>query len=156
MTRRRAPGAAALAAAAAALFGGAAPARAEAPAPLTPAVIEGRVDDAFARIRSDGLSEACAAFADASGPFLQDEAYVFVLTQDGALLCHPRPDLIRRTQTSYIPQMLGAAAAAQPEGAWSRYPWPHPVTRRVAEKSTYCKIVPPIAVCAGAHFAGLS
>ena len=117
------------------------------------AVIEKRVADAVALFESEGYVALCATAADHEGPFQVDEAYVFAFIRDGRMLCHPRPDLIEQQagRPSNVPEML-ANTEARPSGAWTRYAWPHPETREVGIKSTYCRISGPVIVCAGAFF----
>lgn len=126
--------------------------------PLTKEVIEQRVDAGVALLETQGFDAACTGFSRRDGPFLQDEAYLFVLTADGSLICHPRPDLlgVDTGRRSYVPDMIANAAAAAPKGAWTAYPWPHPVSRRVDRKETYCRFSGALMVCAGAHFGGVS
>lgn len=131
---------------------GSAAARTEAP-PASPDVIEQRVQGAVALFEENGFEAACSAVSDAAGPFLVDQAYVFMLTVDGNLVCHPRPDLLGHPTgaRSYVPDMLTNARRAAPQGAWTIYPWPHPNTYEISDKSTFCQITGPIMICAGAH-----
>ncbi len=114
--------------------------------------IENRVGEAVLLHERQGVAALCAAATDADGPFLSDEAYVFVFLRDGRLICHPRPDLnAMRRDRSYVPDIL-ANTEAEPQGAWTRYPWPHPYSFKVMTKSTFCRISGPLIVCAGAYF----
>ena len=116
------------------------------------ATIEERVDDAVALYETQGVGDLCTAVTDPAGPFMVDEAYVFLYLRTGPLICHPRPDLnALRRDRSFVAEML-ENAEAHPEGAWTRYPWPHPETFEVRIKSTYCRISRRIVICAGAHF----
>lgn len=148
---------AALAAAAAAGLAGPAAAQTDQP-PSSPDVIEQRVRDAIAAFERDGFTETCAAISDPAGPFLIDQAYVFIFATGGQLVCHPRPDLLNLPtgDRSYVPDMMRNAVGAAPEGAWTVYLWPHPNTYEVADKSTYCQISGPVMICAGAHFDAVS
>lgn len=115
--------------------------------------IERRVDQAIALLEDQGLAALCVKAADPSGAFQADEAYVFVLSRDGMLLCHPRPDLIERQagRRSNVPDML-ANTEARPGGAWTRYRWPHPESLELGVKSTYCRRSGALVVCAGGFF----
>lgn len=126
--------------------------------PSSPDVIEQRVQDAIDAFAQDGFAATCAAISDPDGPYLVDQAYVFIFTVDGRLVCHPRPDLLNRPtgNRSVVPDMMRNAYEAAPSGAWTVYPWPHPNTYEVSEKSTYCQISGPLMMCAGAHFDGFS
>lgn len=125
-------------------------------APPSPSVVEQRVHDAAAMFETSGFEVFCAAASALNGPFPADEAYVFALLLEGGLVCHPRPDLLNvpTGARSYVPDMWRNAAVAAPDGAWTDYPWPHPDTRQIGEKSTYCKISGPLLICAGAFFGG--
>lgn len=114
--------------------------------------IEQRVDDAVAYYHAHGVGALCKAVTDPDGPFMVDEAYVFFFLRQGPLICHPRPDLnAMRRDRSFVPEIL-ANAEARPDGAWTRYPWPHPETFEVLIKSTYCRIADRLVICAGAYF----
>lgn len=114
--------------------------------------IEKRVADAVDLYLAEGAGALCAAVNDANGPFLADEAYVFVLIRSGRLICHPRPDLnAMQHNGSHVPRML-RNTEAQPGGAWTRYPWPHPDTLEVGVKSTFCRIAGRLIICAGSYF----
>lgn len=120
-------------------------------AAVDPQAIERRVGDAISLFEAEGAGALCAAVNDPSGRLLIDEAYVFVLLRDGRLICHPRPDLNEmRRDRSHVPEML-RNAEAQPRGAWTHYPWPHPETLKMGVKSTFCRITARLVVCAGAH-----
>ncbi len=120
----------------------------------SPAEIEARVAAAADLFQSSGFETFCAAVSDPDGAFLVDDAYVFALTREGLLVCHPRPHLldVPTGAPSAIPLMLRNAEAAAPDGAWTRYAWPHPETLEVGVKSTYCRISGPLMICAGDFF----
>lgn len=120
----------------------------------SPAEIEARVAAAAEVLETSGFEAFCAAVSDPTGPYLVDDAYVFALTLDGFLVCHPRPATLNvpTGAPSAVPRMIANAEAAAPSGAWTAYPWPHPDTLEIGEKETYCQISGPLIVCAGDFF----
>ncbi len=130
----------------------AAPFAARSAAAIDRATIEKRIDDAVTLHEAQGVGDLCTAITDPAGPFMVDEAYVFLYLRTGPLICHPRPDLnALRRDRSFVSDML-ENAEAHPKGAWTRYPWPHPETFEVRTKSTFCRISGRIVICAGAYF----
>jgi len=82
--------------------------------------------------------------------------YVFVMDETGTLLLHPDKraegqNVIGsrdRKGTFFIRDII-EASASHPDGVWTLYMWPDPITGNLVPKRTYARRVGDVIVCAG-------
>ncbi len=109
----------------------------------------GLVDRAIAHYNAVGKEKSYADFMDRGNPkWVNGEVYVIVATMDGIFKAHainPRlidnPGLpgLKDVNGILIIQEMVKAGKSGPAGAWAKYTWTHPVTKKLAPKQTWVK-----------------
>ena len=106
-----------------------------------------------------GPEKAYAAFNDKSGKFADRDLYVVVYGLDGKCLAHGAnekqigKDLIGLTDVDgkYFVKERVEMVKAQPNGAWQKYKFSNPVSRKIEPKEMYCERHGDTAICAGVY-----
>jgi hypothetical protein len=108
------------------------------------------VGKAVEYVKTNGVPEAVNAFNNKTGEFVKGELYVFMFkvgSQEGSrvvCLAHPiNPGLIGKDLyglkdpegTQFMAAM--AKKAMDEKGGWVDYKWTHPLTKKIADKSSY-------------------
>jgi len=103
------------------------------------AAIKSYVEEAAKIVKAQG--PACKTFA--SPEWKDGEYYIFVIGPDGKVVCHPKPDLIGKNQSSIVNlkgekvgDMLLAASRGNSKG-WVEYAWAPPGKSTEERKTTY-------------------
>ncbi len=107
------------------------------------------VDKAISHYKEVGQEKAFADFMDKGNPgWVNKEHFVVVSTMDGIYKTHAgNPKLIdntalpslKDTDGILIIQEMVKAGKSGPDGAWAKYTWTHPETKRLAPKHTWVK-----------------
>lgn len=107
------------------------------------------VDKAIAHYKQAGKDKAYADFMDKGNPeWVNGELYVIVAAPDGMFKVHAvNPKLIdnqdlyglKDVNGTMIIQEMAKSGKASPGGAWVKYTWTHPVTKKLAPKQTWVK-----------------
>jgi len=107
------------------------------------------VDKAIVHFKAVGQDKAFADFMDKGNKeWVDGELYVIVATMDGIFKAHAiNPKLIDNKDLPNLKDVNGVmiiqemvkAGKAGPGGAWARYTWTHPETKKLAAKQTWVK-----------------
>lgn len=107
------------------------------------------VDKAIKHYAEVGRDKAFADFMDkANKDWVNGELYVIVATMDGIFKAHAinpklidNPDLpgLKDVNGVLIIQEMIKAGKSGPGGAWAKYTWTHPETKKLAPKQTWVK-----------------
>jgi hypothetical protein len=113
------------------------------------AVAQGLVDKAIAHYKTVGKEKSFADFMDKGNrDWVRGEHYVIVSSMEGIFKVHAiNPQLIdnkdlpllRDFDGVLIVQEMVKAGKSNPAGAWAKYTWTHPETRKLAPKQTWVK-----------------
>lgn len=103
---------------------------------------------AAAFIKENGIDAARKVF-DADGEFKYGEIYVNVISDKGWRLIYPPAPAGENIEVleaqdvdgKYLIKDILELARTKGEG-WTQYRWANPVTKKIAEKTTYVKAVP--------------
>jgi len=116
------------------------------------------VERAAQYIEQHGLKEACQEFCDPQGKFIKGDMYVFVVNRVGTCLANGGyPGLVgknlmwvpSRDKKLMVREMI-LSTRYNPDG-WIVYKWENPVTKQVAEKSTYYRQVGDVVIACGVY-----
>ncbi len=107
------------------------------------------VDKGIAHYNAVGREKSFADFMDKGNrDWVNGSLYLIVSTMDGIYKTHainPKlidlPDLpmLRDSDGILIIQEMVKAGKSGPAGAWAKYTWPHPKTRKYASKQAWVK-----------------
>lgn len=107
------------------------------------------VDKAIAHFKAAGKEKSFADFMDKGNKeWVNGELYVIVSTMDGIFKAHAinpklidNPDLpsLKDVNGVMIIQEMIKAGKSGPGGAWAKYTWTHPETKKLAPKQTWVK-----------------
>ncbi|MEO5338055.1 MAG: cache domain-containing protein [Magnetospirillum sp. WYHS-4] len=122
---------------------------------------QGLVDKAIAHYMAVGQEKSFANFMDkANKDWVSGELYVIVSTMDGIFKAHAiNPKLIdnkdlpslRDYNGVLIIQEMIKAGKSNPGGAWAKYTWTHPETKKLAPKQTWVKANGDLLFMAGCY-----
>ena len=136
---------------------GAGPARAADECPAAQAL----VDKAIAHFNAVGREKSFADFMDKGNKeWVDGELYVIVATMDGIFKAHAinpklidNPDLpkLKDVNGVLIIQEMIKAGKSGPGGAWAKYTWTHPETKKLAAKQTWVKPIGDLLFMAGCY-----
>jgi cytochrome c len=116
------------------------------------------VEQAAQYIEQHGLKEACQEFCNPQGEFIKGDMYLFVVDRAGKCLANGGfPDLVgknlmwmpSRDKKMMVREMI-LFTRYNPHG-WIVYKWENPVTKQVAEKSTYYRKVGDVVIGCGVY-----
>lgn len=143
--------------AACALFIGANTARAADECSAAP----GLVGKAIAHYKAAGKEKSFADFMDKGNKeWVNGELYVIVSTMEGIFKVHAinpklidNPDLpgLKDVNGVMIIQEMIKAGKSAPGGAWAKYTWTHPETKKLAAKQTWVKANDDLLFMAGCY-----
>ncbi|OAN50740.1 hypothetical protein A6A04_17460 [Paramagnetospirillum marisnigri] len=107
------------------------------------------VDKAIAHYKAVGQEKSYADFMNKDNKdWVNGELYVIVSTMDGIFKAHAiNPKLIDNQQLPMLKDTNGVliiqemikAGKSGPGGAWAKYTWTHPETKKLAPKHTWVK-----------------
>ncbi len=115
-----------------------------------------RVKEMFAR---QGKQATFAAIDDATTPAFHDrDLYPFVYDLQGVNVAHgARPVLVGKNLSSlkdqdgkYLIQEI-IRVAVDPGSGWVDYKWPHPITNKIEDKSSYVEMMGAYVVGVGVY-----
>lgn len=122
---------------------------------------QGLVDKAIAHYKDVGQAKAYADFMDKTNKaWVDGELYVIVATMDGIFKAHAinpklidNPDLpkLKDVNGVMIIQEMIKAGKSGPGGAWAKYTWTHPETKKLAPKQTWVKSNGDLLFMAGCY-----
>jgi hypothetical protein len=125
---------------------------------------QGLVDKAIAHYNAVGQQKSFADFMDKGNKdWVNGELYVIVATMDGIFKAHAinpklidNPDLpqLKDVNGVFIIQEMIKAGKAGDKGAWAKYTWTHPETKKLAAKQTWVKPNKDLLFMAGCYPAG--
>lgn len=124
-------------------------------------VAQGLVDKAIAHYKAVGKDKSFADFMDKGNKdWVNGELYVIVSTMDGIFKAHainPKlidnpqlPDLKDTNGVLIIQEMIKAGKSGA-NGAWAKYTWTHPETKKLAPKHTWVKANGDLLFMAGCY-----
>ena len=110
---------------------------------------QGLVDKAIAHYKAAGKEKSYADFMDKGNKdWVNGELYVIVATMEGIFKAHAinpklidNPDLpkLKDVNGVMIIQEMIKAGKSGSAGAWAKYTWTHPETKKLAPKQTWVK-----------------
>ncbi|CAA7620593.1 conserved exported hypothetical protein [Candidatus Terasakiella magnetica] len=122
---------------------------------------QGLVDKAIAHFNAAGKDKSFADFMDKGNKdWVNGELYVIVATMDGIFKAHAinpklidNPDLpgLKDVNGVLIIQEMIKAGKSAPTGAWAKYTWTHPETKKLAPKQTWVKANGGLLFMAGCY-----
>ncbi|RAU20297.1 hypothetical protein CU669_19210 [Paramagnetospirillum kuznetsovii] len=122
---------------------------------------QGLVDKAIAHYNAVGREKSYTDFMDKGNPdWVNGELYVIVATMNGIFKAHAinpklidNPDLpgLKDVNGIMIIQEMIKAGKSGPAGAWAKYTWTNPVTKRLAPKQTWVKANGDLLFMAGCY-----
>ncbi len=106
------------------------------------------VDKAVAYIKANGKDKAFAEFNNPQGQFVKGELYIFAQGFDGVILSHGANQRLigqnhlelKDSNGKYFVKEMVEVAKGKGNG-WIDYSWTHPITKKVAPKTTYIQKV---------------
>jgi (2Fe-2S) ferredoxin len=121
------------------------------------------VEKAKSFYSQSGKRIALAEFTNPKGVFVEDELYIFVLSDKGTMLAHGinegyvGEDWIDVKDSDGKPYIKEIVDTANVKGSgWVRYKWHHPITRKEAPKTVYFEKVDGLIICCGIYAAETS
>ncbi|ARJ67801.1 hypothetical protein WV31_20170 [Magnetospirillum sp. ME-1] len=125
------------------------------------AAAQGLVDKAIAHYKAVGQEKSYADFMDKGNKdWVNGELYVIVSTMDGIFKAHAiNPKLIDNKDLPGLKDVNGVmiiqemikAGKSGPAGAWAKYTWTHPETKKLAPKQTWVKANGDLLFMAGCY-----
>lgn len=125
----------------------------------TPDEAKAMVEKAVALIQAEGQEKAFKAIEDSSGPFIDRDLYVFVISlESGDTISHgTNKALIGKNLTKvkdadgklFVNEMIELGKGAG--SGWVDYKWPNPVTKQIEQKSSYVQKVGDVIVGVGVY-----
>lgn len=122
---------------------------------------QGLVDKAIAHYKAVGQEKSYADFMNKDNKdWVNGELYVIVSTMDGIFKAHAinpklidNPDLpkLKDVNGVMIIQEMIKAGKSGPAGAWAKYTWTHPETKKLAPKQTWVKANGDLLFMAGCY-----
>lgn len=122
---------------------------------------QGLVDKAIAHYKVAGQEKSYADFMDKGNKdWVNGELYVIVSTMDGIFKAHAiNPKLIDNKDLPGLKDVNGVmiiqemikAGKSGPAGAWAKYTWTHPETKKLAPKQTWVKANGDLLFMAGCY-----
>lgn len=119
------------------------------------------VDKAITHYQSAGKDKAFADFMDkGNAEWVNGELYVIVSTMDGIFKVHainpklidnPKLPELKDTNGVFIIQEMIKTGKENPGGAWAKYTWTHPETKKLAPKQTWVKVKDNMLFMAGCY-----
>jgi cytochrome c len=116
------------------------------------------VTKAVAFYLKSGKAAALAEFSKRSGPFIQDEMYIFVLNRRGTILAHGADekyigeDFINIQDSHGKRFIVEIVETANSEGSgFVEYTWDDPVTREIRPKRLYFQKIDNLIICSGVY-----
>lgn len=110
------------------------------------AEVEALVNKAYDFCKTEGFDKCIKTFNDKDPRFTKGDLYVFVSEFSGVALAHGGNALLVGKDLSKVKAPSGiypgvemAKIAKEKGTGWLDYRWSHPVTKKVADKSTYVK-----------------
>lgn len=103
------------------------------------------VTKAVAHIKDVGREKALADIADAKGPFVKGELYVFAYSMQGVIIAHPmNPKLVGKDMLevkdsdgkNFTKDFIATVNSPAGHG-WVDYNWTNPVSKKIEPKSSY-------------------
>ncbi len=116
------------------------------------------VDKAIAFYSRIGKRIALAEFTNRNGPFVEDELYIFVLSDKGTMLAHGVNErfvgeeflgLTDSDDKFFIREIVDTANAKG--SGWVEYKWYQPVTKQWLPKVAYFEKVDNLIICSGVY-----
>lgn len=124
-------------------------------------VAQSLVDKAVAHYNAVGKEKSYADFMNKDNKdWVNGELYVIVATMDGIFKAHAinpklidNPDLpkLKDVNGVMIIQEMIKAGKSGPAGAWAKYTWTHPETKKLAPKQTWVKANGDLLFMAGCY-----
>ncbi len=121
------------------------------------------VEKAKSFYRHSGKRIALAEFSNPKGPFVEDELYIFVLSENGTMLAHginegfvgeDWSDVKDSDGKPYIKEIVDKANAKG--SGWVQYKWHHPITKKELPKTVYFEKIDGMIICSGIYAAEIS
>lgn len=119
------------------------------------------VDKAIAHYKAVGQQKSYADFMNKDNKeWVNGELYVIVSSMDGIFKAHAinpklidNPDLpkLKDVNGVMIIQEMIKAGKSDPKGAWAKYTWTHPETKKLAPKQTWVKANGELLFMAGCY-----
>jgi (2Fe-2S) ferredoxin len=116
------------------------------------------VEKAKSFFKHSGKRIALAEFTNPKGPFVEDELYIFVLSDKGTMLAHGinekyvGEDFIDIKDPDSRPFIKEIVDGANTKGSgWLSYKWYHPITKKVLPKTVYFEKVDGLIICSGIY-----
>ncbi len=116
------------------------------------------VEKAKSFYNHSGKRIALAEFTNPKGLFVEDELYIFVLSNKGTMLAHGinekyvGEDFIDLKDDDGKPFIKEIVDKANAKGSgWVSYKWYHPITRKVLPKTVYFEKVDDLIICSGVY-----
>lgn len=110
----------------------------------TPEEAKALAERAATAYESLGREDAFIASNDKTGEFVDRDLYVFVLDQEGTVLAHGANEKLIGKSLLNIKDVNGVlfvqdmVETAKSQGTgWVNYSWTHPITKKIAPKTSY-------------------
>jgi len=118
------------------------------------------VEKAKAFYSHSGKRIALAEYTNPKGPFVEDELYIFVLSDKGTILAHGinekyvGEDFIDLKDSDSKPFIKEIVDTANAKGSgWVSYKWHHPIITQELPKTVYLDKVNGLIICCGVYAA---
>ncbi len=116
------------------------------------------VEKAKSFYSQSGKRIALAEFMNPRGPFIEDELYIFVLSDKGTMLAHGinekyvGEDFIDLKDSDDKPFIKEIVDTANAKGCgWVSYKWYHPISKKELPKTVYFQKVDNLIICCGIY-----
>lgn len=124
----------------------------------TPDEAKVMAEKAAEAMKSMGKDKAFAAYQDPKGGFVDRDLYVFVIDDTGTVVSHGANEKLIGKSLIKVKDVNGVAfieemvKLAKSSGTgWVNYSWPHPVSKKIAPKTSYVVAVDGLAIGVGAY-----
>ncbi|MGA2400918.1 MAG: cache domain-containing protein [Syntrophobacteraceae bacterium] len=105
-----------------------------------------------------GKRIALAEFTNPTGPFVEDEMYIFALSCNGTMLAHGinekyvGEEFIALQDSDGKPFISEIVQSAKTDGnGWMTYTWHHPLLKKWLPKTVYFEKVDELIICSGVY-----
>jgi cytochrome c len=126
-------------------------------AAATPKDAEAWAKKAVEYFKANGKDKALAEFSNPKGEFVKGDLYIYVLSDDGKMLAHPKAALVGKdfmkvkdADGKLFAVDIVKEAKAKGSG-WVDYKCENPTTKKVEAKTVYFEKVDGVIICSGAY-----
>jgi cytochrome c len=126
-------------------------------AAATPDDAKAWVKKAVKYYKANGKDKSLAAFKNPKGEFVKGDLYIYVLSDAGKMLAHPKASLVGKdfmkvkdADGKLFAVDIVKEAKAKGSG-WVDYKWENPTSKKVEAKTVYFEKEDGVIICSGAY-----